>query len=193
MRPHSWVPNPIQRFQLSLTVISFWGDPTHLKAMEESLLAKNPKLQTLVAKSNSGNFTYDGIELGGERVCQEIEEEIQKLAGEGQKVTRLSLVGYSLGGLVARYAIGLLDSKGLFKDIQPVVRAHIPNHPNKTLKRTELHDIRDASSRCKSSSSRITQRLMECYRSSNSVDIRAAVIHDRQLSKNRKAIARNSC
>jgi hypothetical protein len=49
-----------------LTVDSFWGNPDHLKAMEESLLAKNPNLHTLVAKSNSGNFTYDGIELGGE-------------------------------------------------------------------------------------------------------------------------------
>jgi hypothetical protein len=91
--------------------------------MEESLLAKNSKLHTLVAKSNSGNFTYDGIELGGERVCQEIEEEIENLANSGRKVTRLSVVGYSLGGLVARYAIGLLDSKGLFKDVKPVVSA----------------------------------------------------------------------
>lgn len=89
--------------------------------MQESLLAKNPRLHTLVAKSNSGNFTYDGIELGGERVSQEIEEEIEKLGRAGHKVTRLSLVGYSLGGLVARYAIGLLDNKGLFKDIQTVV------------------------------------------------------------------------
>ena len=89
--------------------------------MHEAMLAKNPRLHTLVAKSNSGNFTYDGIELGGERVCQEIEEEIETLARAGQKVTRLSLVGYSLGGLVARYAVGLLDNTGLFKDIQPVV------------------------------------------------------------------------
>jgi triacylglycerol esterase/lipase EstA (alpha/beta hydrolase family) len=94
--------------------------------MEESLLAKNPELHTLVAKSNSGNFTYDGIELGGERLCQEIEEELEKLAKSGQKVARISLVGYSLGGLVSRYAIGLLDSKGIFKDIQPVVRTNVP-------------------------------------------------------------------
>ena len=107
----------------ALTAESFWGNPDHLKVMDESLVVKRPKLHTLVAKSNSGNFTYDGIELGGERVCQEIEEEIEKLARAGQAVTRLSLVGYSLGGLVARYAIGLLYSKGLFRNIQPVVSA----------------------------------------------------------------------
>jgi hypothetical protein len=75
-----------------------------------------------VAKQNSGSFTYDGVELGGERVCQEIIEEIEKLAREGQKIKRLSLVGYSLGGLIIRYAIGLLESKGIFEKITPVVR-----------------------------------------------------------------------
>lgn len=80
-------------------------------------------LQILVAKRNSGSFTYDGIELGGERVCQEIEEEIEKLAREGQEIKKLSIVGYSLGGLVARYAIGLLDSKGLFEKVEPMVSA----------------------------------------------------------------------
>jgi len=91
--------------------------------MAKSLREKHPEetLRILVAKRNSGSFTYDGIELGGERVCQEIEEELEKVAGAGQAIKRLSLVGYSLGGLVARYAVGLLDSKGFFEKIQPVV------------------------------------------------------------------------
>lgn len=66
MRPHSRVRHSASSMSHPLTVDSFWGNPDHLKAMEESLLAKNPNLHTLVAKSNSGNFTYDGIELGGE-------------------------------------------------------------------------------------------------------------------------------
>lgn len=74
-----------------------------------------------MAKRNSGNHTYDGIELGGERVTREIEDEIEALAAEGKTVTKLSLVGYSLGGLVARYAIGLLYSRGWFDKIEPVV------------------------------------------------------------------------
>jgi predicted esterase len=89
----------------------------------KSLRAKHPEqsLHILVAKRNSGSFTYDGVERGGERVCQEIEEEIEKLAADGQEIKRLSMVGYSLGGLVARYAVGLLDSKGFFEKIKPVV------------------------------------------------------------------------
>lgn len=92
--------------------------------MAASLREKHPEesLHILVAKRNSGSFTYDGIERGGERVCHEIEEEIEKLAQTGQEITRISLVGYSLGGLVSRYAVGLLSSKGFFEKIKPVVR-----------------------------------------------------------------------
>jgi actin-like ATPase involved in cell morphogenesis len=63
--------------------------------MAKSLREKHPEenLHILVAKRNSGSFTYDGIELGGERVCQEIEEEIEKLAKAGQEIKRISLVG----------------------------------------------------------------------------------------------------
>lgn len=74
-----------------------------------------------MAKRNAGSFTYDGISTGGERVAHEVVEEIERLEREGQKITRLSVVGYSLGGLVARYAIGLLESKGFFEKIKPVV------------------------------------------------------------------------
>lgn len=91
--------------------------------MAKSLRAKHPEesLHILVAKRNSGSFTYDGIERGGERVCLEIEEEIEKLAKEDQEIQKISLVGYSLGGLIARYAVGLLQGKGFFEKIKPVV------------------------------------------------------------------------
>ena len=36
----------------------------------------------------------------------QIFEEIKKLAEEGKKVTRFSVTGYSLGGLIARYVVG---------------------------------------------------------------------------------------
>lgn len=78
------------------------------------------QLHVLCAKANSGNYTYDGIETGGERVAHEIEETMEALEKEGQKITKLSIVGYSLGGLIARYAIGLLDSRGWLDKVQPV-------------------------------------------------------------------------
>lgn len=77
------------------------------------------KLHILVPKSNSGNFTYDGIELGAERVTHEIEGFLEESERKGKTVTKLSIVGYSLGGLVARYAIGLLYSRGWFSKLEP--------------------------------------------------------------------------
>lgn len=104
-------------------IYRLWGNPAHLEQVAKALRAKHSedKLRILVAKSNAGNSTYDGIELGGERVCHEIEEELDMLEKRGQTIHKISLVGYSLGGLVARYAVGLLESKGIFDRITPVV------------------------------------------------------------------------
>lgn len=85
------------------------------------------ELHIHVSKRNSGSFTYDGIELGGQRVCQEIEEELKRLSESGQTVKKLSMVGYSLGGLVARYTAGLLESRGLFDDIEAIVILKLSN------------------------------------------------------------------
>lgn len=76
------------------------------------------KLRILVAKRNSGSFTYDGIELGGERVCLEIEEELALIKSKGGNIKKISIAGYSLGGLVARYAIGLLHARGVLDDLE---------------------------------------------------------------------------
>ena len=89
-------------------------------SIAQSLRAQYPrdKLYLLVAKRNSGSFTYDGVELGGERVCHEIEEELEAIKNRGGKITKLSIVGYSLGGLVARYAIGLLFARGVLDNLE---------------------------------------------------------------------------
>ena len=79
------------------------------------------ELYLLIAKRNSGSFTYDGIELGGERVCAEIEEELRLIESQGGKVKKLSIVGYSMGGLVSRYAVGLLHAKGLLDGLECTV------------------------------------------------------------------------
>jgi hypothetical protein len=74
----------------------------------------------LACKNNAASLTYDGIEIGGERVAKEIEDILEELGREGYKIKKFSIVGYSLGGLVARYAVGLLHHKGYFDRITPV-------------------------------------------------------------------------
>ncbi|KAJ4325726.1 hypothetical protein N0V94_000485 [Neodidymelliopsis sp. IMI 364377] len=97
-----------------------WGNPEHLKYLTTSVRERYPDIDVLVPKSNSGSFTYDGIELGGERVAHEVEARLDELKKDGHTITKFSITGYSLGGLVARYAIGLLYHKGVFEHIQPV-------------------------------------------------------------------------
>ncbi|KAI4623429.1 hypothetical protein J4E80_003239 [Alternaria sp. BMP 0032] len=107
---------------LCVLVHGLWGKPEHLKYVSTTLGERYPedKLHILVAKRNAGSFTYDGIDTGGERVAEEVERKLEELAEAGHDITKISVVGYSLGGLIARYAIGLLFHRGIFEKIQPV-------------------------------------------------------------------------
>lgn len=113
--------------------------------MAKALRAEHPadRVHILIPKRNTGNFTYDGIELGGERVCVEIEEELEAIRGRGGRITKLSVVGYSLGGLVARYAIGLLHAKGALDDLECMVSVSLrfaaPGRMPGLLARTLIH------------------------------------------------------
>jgi hypothetical protein len=100
-----------------------------LKYVSTSLRQKFPKdrLEILVTKRNAGSFTYDGIDTGGERVANEIEQRLEELAEDGHAIKKISVIGYSLGGLVVRFAVGLLYSRGVFEKIQPVV-CHTENN-----------------------------------------------------------------
>jgi Putative serine esterase (DUF676) len=59
-------------------------------------------------------FTSDGIEAGGKRLAAEVDTLISyygaQCSGKALKEITLSLVGNSLGGLYARYAISLMDA-----------------------------------------------------------------------------------
>ncbi|CAK7265454.1 hypothetical protein SEPCBS119000_001520 [Sporothrix epigloea] len=100
---------------LCVLVHGLWGQPEHLDSVAAALrdAYSEDQLHILVAKSNSGYYTYDGIDTGGERVCLEIEDALKTAAAKGANIAKLSVIGYSLGGLVARYAVGLLHAKGV--------------------------------------------------------------------------------
>jgi len=162
--------------------------------MANMLQEKHSEVHILITKSNSGNFTYDGIELGGERASQEILGEIERLHSRGHQIKRLSFVGYSLGGLVARYAIGLFESMEIFKDIQLMVRRFVPIHLCHSLNGvTELYNIRHSTSRSTGASTWMAQLVVECIGSQDIADIRPATVHDRQVQRNGKTTARNPC
>jgi Putative serine esterase (DUF676) len=107
---------------LCVLVHGLWGNTTHLNYVAKSLRERYDDDQLIVysVKRNTGSLTYDGVEIGAERVAKEIEDILEELGRDGHKITRFSIVGYSLGGLVARYAIGLLYHKGYFDRMTPV-------------------------------------------------------------------------
>lgn len=135
MCPCSWVSNCLHLNQVNTCVFSkasicdrlltdvysLWGNPSHLQYLKTTLQDAYSDLHILVSESNANSFTYDGIELGGERTANEIERKIEELQDSGHEIKKISVIGYSLGGLVARYAIGLLYSNKVFEKIQPVV------------------------------------------------------------------------
>lgn len=112
---------------LLVLIHGMWGNPSHLahakKIIQEvkgEVEDSNIKLEVLVAETNKDESTYDGIDWGGERVAEEIRQKTADLEKEGRKVTRFSVTGYSLGGLVARYVIGVLHQSKFFETVQPV-------------------------------------------------------------------------
>ncbi|KAI5793167.1 putative serine esterase-domain-containing protein [Geopyxis carbonaria] len=115
-------PGPPESDHLCVLVHGLWGNPSHWNSLIDTVESRHGPtgLHILACKSNAGQYTYDGIETGGERVAREIEEALEEYGREGVEIKKISIIGYSLGGLISRYAIGLLYSKGYFQRIRPV-------------------------------------------------------------------------
>ncbi|KAJ7115950.1 putative serine esterase-domain-containing protein [Mycena epipterygia] len=106
---------------LLVLVHGMWGNISHLAELNRIIkeTIHDPALHVLRAEANQEDVTYDGIDWGGERVAEEIVNEVKKLEEEGCIVTRFSITGYSLGGLVARYVVGILRQRGFFNNVTP--------------------------------------------------------------------------
>ncbi|KAL4879683.1 putative serine esterase-domain-containing protein [Aspergillus karnatakaensis] len=107
---------------LCVLVHGLWGNASHMNTLASALRKRydEDRLHILASEGNTGNLTYDGIEVCGERLAHEIEEKLSALETDGHKIQKLSVVGYSLGGLIARYALGLLYARGWLDKLEPV-------------------------------------------------------------------------
>ncbi|XP_010458329.1 PREDICTED: putative lipase YOR059C [Camelina sativa] len=94
-------------------------EPTHLVVMVNGLIgsaqnwrfAAKQMLKTYpqgllvhCSKRNRSTQTFDGVDVMGERLAEEVRSVIKR----HPSLQKISFVGHSLGGLVARYAIGRL-------------------------------------------------------------------------------------
>jgi hypothetical protein len=73
-----------------------------------------PGVEVMISKVNQCSLTYDGIDAGGNRLALEIIQYFEKTAP-----TSFSIIGHSLGGVYARYAIGVLEREHWFEKIRP--------------------------------------------------------------------------
>ncbi|ODV82808.1 hypothetical protein CANARDRAFT_204459 [[Candida] arabinofermentans NRRL YB-2248] len=101
-----------------------WGVPDHFNYIQSQLSSlnvdKSTKLHIHKIQSIAKFKTYDGIDLCGARVYNEILQLTNDLNQQGDKVTKFSIVGYSLGGLICRYTVGLLYLNNYFSNIKPI-------------------------------------------------------------------------
>ncbi|KAI9029753.1 putative serine esterase-domain-containing protein [Phycomyces nitens] len=97
-----------------------WGNSAHMKYIYDKLKeAYGDSISILNAEVNEAKYTYDGVDICGERLISNIYSHIKQLAEKNLRVDRISFVGYSLGGLMIRYTIGILAKDGFFNNVIP--------------------------------------------------------------------------
>jgi Putative serine esterase (DUF676) len=106
--------NDAHTAHLVVLVHGWMGNPLELGYLQQAMTAQAPGLvsegNALVVRSSEVNDgrTSDGIKAGGERLATEVSSWVDELfASPKVEKVSLSFVGNSLGGLYARYAIGV--------------------------------------------------------------------------------------
>ncbi|KAG1364437.1 putative lipase ROG1 [Cocos nucifera] len=90
---------------LVIMVNGLIGSAEDWRFAAEQFVKKLPN-KVIVHRSecNTSRLTFDGVDLMGERLAEEVRSVVRQRGG----VQKISFVAHSLGGLIARYAIGRL-------------------------------------------------------------------------------------
>ncbi|XP_062220520.1 putative lipase YDR444W [Phragmites australis] len=90
---------------LVVMVNGLYGSSEDWKFAAEQFVKRLPgKVFVHRSQSNHSKLTYDGVDLMGERLAEEVRQIVQRR----RNLRKISFVAHSLGGLVTRYAIGKL-------------------------------------------------------------------------------------
>lgn len=123
---------------LVVLIHGLWGSFKHMNSMKSVFNEKFGKIHRTDNDLNNTERTiffapiqntlfktFDGIEIIGYRTLVELCHFVEKFHKQNRdsKITKISIVGYSLGGLVARFVIGkcFTEYKDIFKDIKPFI------------------------------------------------------------------------
>ncbi|KAK6783694.1 hypothetical protein RDI58_017148 [Solanum bulbocastanum] len=95
----------LQPEHLVVMVNGLVGSSADWRYAAERFVKRLPdKIVVHCSECNYSMLTFDGVDRMGERLAKEVEDVIKRWPG----VRKISFVAHSLGGLVARYAIGRL-------------------------------------------------------------------------------------
>jgi hypothetical protein len=97
----------VSAVHLIVFVHGFYGSPNGLVYSSE-LLHQRMGPGSLIYLSNINNRWINGTEKGIDVAGERLAEEVRKIIADNASLKEISFVGLSLGGLIARYAIGLL-------------------------------------------------------------------------------------
>ncbi|KAK9829760.1 hypothetical protein WJX72_007706 [[Myrmecia] bisecta] len=104
---------------LVVLVNGLFGTSANWEVVRNYLVRYTDAQTTLLIASEVNRLlqTFDGIDSCGQRLA----EEIQAVVAEHGTLVRISVIGHSMGGLVARYALGKLynPDTGLLCGLQP--------------------------------------------------------------------------
>ncbi|KAJ3039846.1 hypothetical protein HDV00_011755 [Rhizophlyctis rosea] len=110
-------PVAIDKKPVHLVVLmhGLWGNAKAMTFTETNLKKRfGDKIEIMNHTGSEGTRTYDGIDTCGERIADAVIERLSKK--DARPVTHLSFIGYSLGGVMVRYAAGLLYAQGIFDE-----------------------------------------------------------------------------
>ena len=111
---------------LFVLIHGLWGTSSHMATIEKFIKENLPsstddKIATIKPACFRFWKTYDGLELNAKKIIADIFYEIESLKQNNDlEVTKISIIGYSLGGLISRYVIGLLNELDFFEKIEPI-------------------------------------------------------------------------
>ena len=106
---------------LFVVVHGMWGSGADVSFIAEQVrIQHGTSCHVLVSAVNGGTNTYDGLDVCGERLYGEIVAFAASQTEEQVRVTRISFIGYSAGGLYSRYCVGLMQMNGFFDRVTPM-------------------------------------------------------------------------
>ena len=96
------------RVHLVVVQHGLWGTPGNMAAVVDMLQSVEPapgeRLVVVNSDVNERRKTHEGIDTCGERTAALVLETTAALRREGHRVAKVSMVGYSLGGMILRCA-----------------------------------------------------------------------------------------